>query len=202
MAEVCKNCGASVPSTSGFCPACGAKVEGAPAAPVQAGAPPAAYGAAPPKKSGGALKIVLIVIAVVVVLGAAGVGILGYVGYRAMHAAGSSFSMGKNAEVSDAELGVDIYPGAERNASGTMRMNLANNLVVRAAYTTSDPASNVVSYYKDKLGSDATSMQIGPVTTLSSVTAGGGGKDMLTITVTSSTPTQFVIQHTKATTTQ
>ena len=203
MAEFCKNCGAPVSSTSGFCPSCGAQVGAAPAAPADAAGqvapPPATYAAAPPKKSGGVLKIVLIIIAVVVVLGAAGVGVLGYIGYRAMHAAGSSFSMGKNADVSDADLGVDIYPGAVRNASGGMKMNIANSQVVRAMYTTNDPASDVLSYYQGKLGPSATSMKIGPVSTLSLLTTEGNERDNVVITVTSATPTQFVIQHTKTT---
>src|ERR1035437_4597886 len=135
MAGFCKTCNAPVPFSSGFCPSCGSAFESAAAAP--------GYAAAPPKKSGSALKIVLIVIAVVVVLGVAGVAILGYVGYRALHTAGSSFSMGKSADVSDADLGVSIYPGAVRSADGGMRMNLANNLVVSAIYTTSDSASDV-----------------------------------------------------------
>jgi len=165
-----------------------------PPPPVRAG-----YAAVPPKKSGGALKIVLIVIAVVVVLGAAGVGILGYLGYRALHTPGNSFSVGQGADVSDSDLGVSIYPGAVKNASGGMKMDLGGNLVVREMYTTTDPASDVVSYYEGKLGANASKMQIGPVTTLSSSTDDSGGKGSEVITVTAVAPTQFVIQHTQTT---
>ena len=191
MAGFCKTCNAPVPSGSGFCPSCGSAFESVAAAP--------GYVAAPPKKSGSALKIVLIVIAVVVVLGVAGVAILGYVGYRALHTAGNSFSMGKSAAVSDADLGVSIYPGAVRNADGGMRMNLANNLVVSAIYTTSDSASDVVSYYQGRLGAGATSMEIGRVTSLTLATATGGERDSVTVTVTPQTSgaTQIMIQHTK-----
>jgi hypothetical protein len=191
MAGFCKTCNAPAPAGSGFCPSCGSAVETAAAAP--------GYVAAPPKKSGSTLKIVLIVIAVVVVLGVAGVAILGYAGYRALHTAGNSFSMGKGADVSDADLGVSIYPGAVRNADGGMRMNLANNLVVSAMFTTSDSATDVVSYYQGKLGAGATSMQIGRVTSLTLATATGGGRDSVTVTVTPQTSgaTQIMIQHTK-----
>ena len=206
MSGFCKKCGAPVPFSSGFCPSCGAEVE-APAA--AEGVPPAVvapppvvgYAAVEPKKSSGVLKIVLIVVAVVVVLGVAGVAILGYAGYRALHSAGSSFSMGKNANVSDADLGVSVYPGAVRNASGGMRMNLANNLVVSASYTSNDPASNVISYYQGKLGPSATSMQIGRVTSLTSATVDGGTRESTVVTVTPSPQeggqTQIMIQHTK-----
>jgi hypothetical protein len=188
MAGFCKTCNAPVPLNSGFCPACGSALETAAATPA----------AAPPKQSSNTLKIVLIVIAVVVVMGVAGVAILGYVGYRALHTAGNSFSVGKGADVSDADLGVSIYPGAVRSADGGMRMNLANNLVVSAIYTTSDSASEVVSYYQGRLGPGATSMEIGRVTSLTLATATGGGRDSVTVTVTPQTSaTQIMIQHTK-----
>ena len=146
-----------------------------------------------------ALKIILIAIAVVVVLGVAGVAILGYAGYRALHTAGNSFSLGKGADVSDADLGVSIYPGAVRNADGGMRMNLGNNLIVSETYTTSDSATDVVSYYQGRLGPGATSVQIGRVISLTSATVTGGGRDSVTVTVSpqASGATQILIQHTK-----
>lgn len=191
MADMCKACGAPLPAGSGFCPSCGARFESAVAPPpAQVG-----YAAVPAKKSN-TLKIVLIVIAVVVVVGAAGIGILGYIGYRAMHTAGNSISVGQNADVSDSDLGVSIYPGAARNANGSMKMNLAGNVVVRAMYTTNDPASDVISYYQGKLGPSAVAMHIGPVTTLTLSTVDGSEKESEVITVTAVSPTQFVIQHT------
>jgi hypothetical protein len=119
------------------------------------------------------------------------------VGYRALHMPGNSFSLGKGADVSDSDLGVSIYPGAVKNANGGMKMNLGGNLVVREMFTTTDPASDVVSYYEGKLGADASKMQIGPVTTLSSSTDDDSGKDSEVITVTAGGPTQIVIQHTR-----
>src|ERR1039458_3306974 len=86
MAGFCKTCNAPVPIGSGFCPSCGSAFESVAAAP--------GYVAAPPKKSGSALKIVLIVIAVVVVLGVAGVAILGYVGEAAVKEGGPVVALG------------------------------------------------------------------------------------------------------------
>ena len=70
---------------------------------------------------------------------------------------------------------------------------------VSAIYTTSDSASDVVSYYQGKLGPGATSMQIGRVATLTLATASEGGRDSVAVTVSPQTSgaTQILIQHTK-----
>ncbi len=202
MAGFCKHCGAPVPFTSGFCPSCGTQYEAAPADPANAaapaGPPPAAYAAVPPKKSGSTLKIVLIIVAVVVVLGVGFVGIAGYLGYRALHTAGNSFSLGKGADVSDSDLGVATYPGAARSANGGMKMNLAGNLVVSALYTTSDSVADVVAFYQGKLPTPTTS-QSGMSSTLSSATVDGNVKDGIVVTVSPNGQgsTQIVIVHTK-----
>ena len=168
--------------------------------------PPAAYAPAavvyaapPPQKSGGALKVILIIIAVVVGLGVIGVGVAGYLGYRALHKAGAAFSAGSGAAVSNADLGVDPYPGADTQwTRDRCAMNLAGNLVVSAMYTTSDSTSDVVSFYQGKLA-NATTSQSGNSTTLTSATVDGSLKDAVVITVTPSGQggTQMVIVHTK-----
>lgn len=220
MATFCTKCGASLASDAGFCTNCGAPIgtaaappppEVAAAPPVQAPPPPpayaqpsAAYPVPPPQKSN-ALKIILIVIAVVVGLGVLGVGILGYVGYRAMHAAGNSISLGGSADVTDADLGVSIYPGAVRSSTGSMRLKAANNLVVSALYTTSDPASQVLTYYQSQLGSkegvNVAVRQNGEATTLTSASVTDTAKDSIVVTVTpqtSSGQTQIMILHTRS----
>jgi hypothetical protein len=145
------------------------------------------------------LKVILIVIAVVVALGVLVVGILGYVGYRAMHAAGNSVSVGQSADISDADLGVSAYPGAVRNPNGAVRLKLGNILTVSAGYTTTDPTSSVLAFYQDKLGGNVTTRQSGQATTLSSVTINDTTKETLAITVTPNAQlgTQIVIAHTK-----
>jgi hypothetical protein len=215
MATICTKCGTALTSDAGFCPSCGAPIgaETATSQPPSATNPPppnvyappaTAYPVVPPKSSGGALKIVLIVIAVVG-LGILAVGILGFVGYRAMHAAGNSISMGQSADVTEADLGVSVYPGAVRNPNGGMRIKTSSNLMVSALYTTGDPASSVLTYYQGQLGSregaNMVSTQSGQATTLTSATVTGTMKDSLVITVTPSPQvgTQIMILHTKTT---
>jgi hypothetical protein len=144
------------------------------------------YGAPPPApvKSGGstALKVILIIVGVFVFLVVLVVAVVGYGIYKvrkAIHVDGSTGAatlsvpgMTMNADpgmkFTAAELGVDVYPGAEPKKSGSMRMSIAGNSVVSAAFLTSDPVDKVVAFYKDKLGSDATSMEFGGTSILTS----------------------------------
>jgi hypothetical protein len=162
-----------------------------------------AYPVAPPRKSGGALKVVLIVIAVVVGLGVLGVGAAVYVGYRALHAAGSSISVGSSAQVTDADLGVAIYPGAVPKPGGAARVKIGKATIVSAAYTTSDPASSVAAFYQGKVGGQAIVNKSVTGTSFESVSTNGGEKDSLVVTVgpepANSSVTQIVILHTKTT---
>jgi len=166
---------------------------------------PGAYPVYPQKSSNSALKIILIVIAVIVVLGVGGAGIAGYIAYRAIHAAGSSLSIGKNAAVDESDLGVAIYPGATHIEAGGMKMKVGNNLVVSSAYTTSDPANSVVAFYRDKLGSNVQENANGASgTSLVSSTVDGGTKESIVVTVTpnsSGGSTKIMIVHTKTSST-
>jgi hypothetical protein len=216
MAGFCSKCGTSLSSSTGFCPACGTPIAAdavpppvtPPPASPQPFVPPPVMSCVPPqpgpypvyqqKSSGGALKIILIVIAVIVVLGVGAVGIAGFVAYRAMHAAGSSLSIGKNVDESD--LGVAVYPGATHIDAGGMKMKVGNNLVVSSTYTTSDPASSVVTFYHDKLGGAVQESDTSSGTSLVSTTLDAGVKDNIVINVTpgsSGAVTRFVIVHTK-----
>jgi hypothetical protein len=155
------------PVSSGFQPVAGTtQANGMPAQPV-----------APPAKSGGsnALKIILIIVAVLVVMVMLVVGVIGYGVWRVAHAVrmnrstgettittpGGSISADSSVKFTSGELGTDIYPGAEPAKSGNLRMNMAGNSVVSAAFLTSDSKEKVVAFYKDKLGSEATSMDFG-----------------------------------------
>jgi hypothetical protein len=57
--------------------------------------------------------------------------------------------------LSAAELGVDIYPGA-LSTHGSARMELPNGSGVVGAYLTSDSPAQVLAFYKGKLGPAAT----------------------------------------------
>jgi hypothetical protein len=229
MAGFCTKCGASVPSATGFCPTCGVPIgsplatpasqpSAAAAAPPAAPPPTAAAGAyaPPPKSGGGALKIILIVVAVVVGLGVIGAGIVGYGIYKVAHsvqtdskgnttvsALGSTFSAGKNVDVSAADLGVPLYPGATAGDGG-MHMTLPTGSVVTAVYVTSDPASSVVAFYKGKLGANESDIDTANGSVLTSGSQGANGKSGIEITVgpgtgNNSGKTQFVVVHTVST---
>jgi hypothetical protein len=196
MAGFCAKCGAPHSSDTGFCSACGAPIAAAASTQPVAVPPPSAtpppvayapaavlYAAPPPQKSGSALKVILIIIAVVVGLGVIGVGVAGYVGYRVLHKAGVSFSTGSGAAVSNADLGVDPYPGASRVDNGSARAKVGNNVMVTSQFTSGDSVDSVVKFYQDKLGANTVVTQTGRGTTLQSASVSGGMKNGVVITV-------------------
>jgi len=114
---------------------------------------------------------------------------------------GMSMSADSGMKFTSSELGVDIYPGADTSKSGNMRMNIAGNSVVTATFTTPDNKDQVIQFYKEKLGSDSTSMEFGDSAIL---TAKKSEHESITVTVTEGAnqaagKTQFVIQHTTVT---
>jgi len=185
-----------------------------------AGYPPPAGYPAQPAKSGGALKIVLIVIAVVVGLGVIAGGFVMYGIYSVAHAvkgsihtdskgdttitsAAGSFSAGKNVDVSEADLGVPLYPGASRGEGG-MHMTLPTGSMVSAIYVTSDPPSAVVAFYKGKLGENESDIDTDTGSIMSASKDGPTGKDGTVITIGAGSgnnngKTQISITHTVST---
>jgi hypothetical protein len=139
--------------------------------------------AAAPAKSGGssALKIVLIILGILAfffLLVVAGLMYGCYKVKKAFHTdsktgettitmPGGAITANSNMKFTSSELGTEVYPGAEPAKSGNMRMSVAGNTVVSAAFQTSDSKDQVVAFYKDKLGSDATSMDFGANSILS-----------------------------------
>jgi hypothetical protein len=216
----CPTCGAPIGSPLAT-PASQPSVAAAapPVAPPSAyGQPPAAGAYAPPPKSGGgALKIILIVIAVVVGLGVIGAGIVGYGIYKVAHSVQTdnkgngtislpgvgAISAGKNVDVSAADLGVPLYPGAIAGEGG-MRMTLPTGSVMTAVYVTSDPVSSVVAFYKGTLGANESDIDTANGSVLTSGSQGANGKSGIEITVgpgtgNNSGKTQFVVMHTTST---
>jgi hypothetical protein len=161
MANVCAGCGAELIPNAQSCPSCGAA--------AAAQLPVAQFIGEPPTSGRSTLKIILIIVAVIVGLGILGLGALGYIGYRIAKSAhvDSSGRMTMNTpagtitttpidNVSAADLGVDIYPGAQ-STRGSMMMEMPNGSGVTGAFLTSDSPAQVLAFYKDKLGSAATS---------------------------------------------
>jgi len=197
VAGFCTKCGTALPPNTQFCTACGAPMEAAAIAPPTA---PPAYGqpgvpyAPPPGSGSSALKVILIVVGVLV-----GLGILSSIIFmfgvwrvsRAMHVnrAGDSVTVstptgtitaGNTAVVSEADLGVPIYPGAARSEGG-MQVNSANSSMVTVVYSTSDPVSKVVDFYKGKLGENTSVIQTGDGAVITS--GKENNKESLVITV-------------------
>jgi hypothetical protein len=189
-------------------------VEGAAAAPAQPVAvPPPAQPSAPAKSGNTALKIVLIVIGIVLALVLLVGAVFGYFVWRiahAVHVAGNNvsvsvpgsggFSASSKETYTAAELGVDPYPGAQ-SAKGGMRMSLPTGTMVTAVYVTSDSKDQVLAFYKEKLGSDVSTVDTseGAILTLKK---GEQESVMITITANSSEnegKTQITIVHTTTT---
>jgi hypothetical protein len=189
MAGFCAKCGVPLESSIGSCPSCGTPIATQPAPPL-----PAAV-----VKKTSALKIVLIVVAVLFGLGILGVGTIGYMGWRAMHS--GAISVGQGSDVSEADLGVSIYPGAVPHTKSASRMKFSGMQSVSAMYTTGDPASAVLNYYQEKLGPNATTTDRNGTTVLTVTSAAGNMKDSVIISVTPGAQaggaTQILIMHMK-----
>jgi hypothetical protein len=135
---------------------------------------------------------VLIVIAVVVGLGVIGVGVAGYIGYRAVH--NGAISVGDNT-VTSADLGVDPYPNATPVEHGTVRMKLAGHEMVTATYTTSDAPEAVVNFFKSRLGDSAIVNVTDRGTSLQTVENSSRGHLVITVTPNTNGTTGIAIVH-------
>jgi hypothetical protein len=160
----------------------------------------------PPASSGNTvLKIVLIVIGVFVLLGVIGAGVIGFGVYKitksahrnadggvSFSTAGGTITTGSSANFSAADLGTALYPGAV-SGQGSMNMKLPTESLVTAVYTSSDSPDKIVSFYKEKMGDQATVTQSGNRTVF---TAGDKDKESIMITVSpEGNTTKFVIMH-------
>ncbi len=191
MPVFCSNCGAQVSGTGKFCSSCGSALQAQsqpgsnppqpplqPQQPATPGAPVSHQGPATTtqaKKSGGALKVVLIafgVIAVLVVVFIVGLGMLlkkAFVGNITVKekpgrqaevsiaVPGGRLKVTENPQVTEENLGVPIYPGAKVvEDSGSVRFSggaqKGSATIGGASFTTRDPVNAVVEFYKAKLG--------------------------------------------------
>jgi hypothetical protein len=173
VAAFCTKCGAGLAPGVQFCTACGAPA-GAPPPPVMAGQPPV-YGqpvAQPPAAGSSAVKIILIVVGVVVGLGLLSSMIFMFGMWRLSRAVhvnsrgdgvtlstkDGSITTGSASTISEADLGVPIYPGATRREGG-VQINSTTGSMVTVVFSTTDPASKVIDFYRDKVGANASVVQ-------------------------------------------
>jgi hypothetical protein len=163
----CNSCGATLSPGMKFCNKCGAPQADAVAAPGAMPPPPMTVMApAPPPTTGGssALKIILIVIAAIVGVGILGMVTCGVVLHRAIKSAHVSQN-GNNVKVetpfgnmetsSDPEqtakdLGVEIYPGAQVQKTGTASVTFGSLHTVTANFESPDPVEKICDFYKQK----------------------------------------------------
>ena len=149
----------------------------------------------PPTTSGNTvLKIVLIVIGVFVLLGVIVAGVVGVEVYKmaksvdkgrngnvSISTPNGTITTGQSANVTAADLGVNLYPGAS-TGEGSMNMKTPNGSMVTAVYLSPDPSDKIVAFYKEELGDQASIVQTSNGTVLS---AGEKDKDNVLITITS-----------------
>lgn len=120
--------------------------------------------------SGGssALKVILIVVGIIVALGILGVSIFAFTVWRVARAVhvegngdkvtlrtpGGTFSANNSTTYSASDLGIDLYPGAAGQHGGS-KIETPNGSVMTGVFLTSDSKDQVVSFYKSKMGSEA-----------------------------------------------
>jgi len=175
MAIFCTKCGTALDSGVRYCTRCGAGVAEAspaaasvpppaPAQPVTATPQPAAAATATAPKSTSAVKVILIVLGVFIGLGIlAGAAVMfGLWGLsRAVHIDPSGenvriatpmgdMTMGKT-EVTEAELGVAIYPGAT-GEQGSFQLGTTKGSLGNFVFRTHDSPEKVLEFYRGQLG--------------------------------------------------
>jgi hypothetical protein len=179
--------------------------------PVQAAPAPVQTAPAPARTGPSAVKIILIVVLVFVGLGILGAAAVGFTIWRVAHAVhvsgpngqytldtpGGTITANSGEAYSASDLGTDIYPGAV-SSKGGMKMTMPTGSSVTAIFLTSDSKDQVVSFYKGKFGSDATTLDFGPNAIL---TVKKGNDETVTVTVTANSAqnggkTQIAISHT------
>lgn len=204
VAAYCTKCGAEISAGAQTCGACGA--------PAPVAAVPAPPIAAPAKSGSSVLKIVLIVVATLVGLGIIAAGAIGYVAWRVAHSVhvsgnqvsvnipgAGSYSANTSETFTASDLGTDLYPGAQ-SGKGSVRMSLPTGSMVTAVFVTSDSKDQVLDFYKERLVSDATTVDTseGSVLTLKK-----GEQESVIVTIRANSSefegkTQITIVHTTA----
>jgi hypothetical protein len=194
----CNSCGAPLNEGTKFCNKCGAAVTGVPAA---TSASPIAPGPPPSKGGSSALKVILVIIGIIVLIGVLGMVTCGVVIHRAIKSAHVS-QKGDNVKVETpfgnmetstdpdktaGELGVEIYPGAQVQKTGTASVTFGSLHTVTANFESSDSVDKICDFYRQKFpsaqvaSSDQTHCSIvsgdkGNSTTISVQSSGDGSR--------------------------
>jgi hypothetical protein len=181
---------------------------------MSTGAPIPPYPPPPPRGSGNTvLKIVLIVAGVFVLFGVVAVGVIGFGAYKfskavhkdsngnvALSTPGGTLTTGSSARISVADLGTVPYPGASNVDAGSMNMRTPTGSIVTCVYTSPDPSTKIVDFYKEKLGGETSVVQRGKGTVLS---VGDKSRDTVMVTVTPQDDlSKIVIMHVTSTNSQ
>ncbi|HET7890796.1 MAG TPA: zinc ribbon domain-containing protein [Candidatus Sulfotelmatobacter sp.] len=158
----CNTCGATLNPGTKFCNKCGAAI--APGAETPAAAPAAPAPTPVPTGGSSALKVILIVVAIIVAFGILGIATVGIIGYRiARHAhvdqngdhvkvetPFGSVETSKDPDQAAKDLGIDLYPGAQVQRSGSSSAAFGGIRTVSAVFETPDSPDKVCSFYKPK----------------------------------------------------
>jgi len=217
--QFCTACGAPTAAASASPAASQTAFQPTAYQPPTAGYPPPptpGYAPAPAPTSSGnsAVKIILIVVAVFVGLGILGASIFAFTVWRVAHAfhvdgsngqvtvntPGGKITANQTDTYTAAELGTDIYPGAQ-GGHGGMKMDLPTGSMVTGVYVTGDSKDQVVAFYKDKLGSGAS---VYDTSNGALLTLNKGNQESVMVTVTANSSqdggkTRISIVHSKST---
>jgi flagellar basal body-associated protein FliL len=168
----CNSCGATLTPGTKFCNKCGTPQTAGPSAPAPTPQPPVAVASAPLPAKGGssALKIILIVVGVIVLIGVLGIASVAFFAYRVAKSAHvtqhgdnvkvetpfGTVESSKDPEKAAAELGIEVYPGAEVQKNGASSATFGNIHTVSATFESSDSLDKVCDFYKAKFPSALT----------------------------------------------
>jgi len=194
MPAFCMTCGNAVEDGTKFCPTCGAPTGGvivAPAATVSS--PPPATSTAPTGMSTG-LKVALMLLGGFVLLGAL-LTLLVFVGVWkfsqqvdvderggkvTIRTPKGSVTVGEVKKVSEAELGVPIYPGASQLEGGVSFEGDKGGMHTYV-FKTSDTVAQVTDFYKQRIGDQADKLVVSEDGSLLTLKDHGGSDYMIAL---------------------
>jgi len=202
----CNSCGANITASDKFCSKCGSVVAGAPIGGGQVAGGLAPGGLTPPtppppasptaKSGGSAVKTVLIVVGVLAAIGVLGIAA---VTFAALHFARNSHVTQEgdrvnvqtpfgNISANDPEqavkdLGVEIYPGAEAQKTGSSSATIAGMRTVNVFFTSPDSIERVCDFYKGKFPNSTVKTSSQSSCTIVSRDLSSGPGDVVTVNV-------------------